>query len=337
MRSIYFNQNVCPECSGFLVTTEYNIVCAACGLEVSRIISDPTYCIESENRQGNYYTFPGTRAYLADGLGTDIDRYKTNRFRDFRGRILSEKKQNKFKRLRIIHQRVGRFGERERNFHALCLINRISALLNLPKNVRNRAGYYYKKISKIIRKNDKEKKRRRNSVKIAAFCILAAVKEDPNIIPIRLVEILRCFKKTGYNIKGSDLTELRLYPEITKIIKIKARKSEDYIDRIIDLTLASKKVQNQVEKKKIDTFEYKQALLSVCKKILEKTPAQKRGGRDPYIMAAAAVYAADKYISKIHQAGAILTQRLLAEITDVAEYSIREHYLKVLKAHVYKK
>ncbi|MFB0544762.1 MAG: hypothetical protein ACETVN_03525 [Asgard group archaeon] len=337
MRSIYFNQNVCPECSGFLVTTEYNIVCAACGLEVSGIISDPTYCIGSENGQGNYYTFPGARAYLADGLGTDIDHYKTKRFRDFRGRILSQKSQNKFKRLRTIHQRVGRFGERERNFHVLCLINRISALLNLPKNVRNRAGYYYKKISKIIRKNDKEKKRRRNSVKIAAFCILAAVKEDPKTIPIRLVEILRCFKKAGYNIKGSDLTELRLYPEITKIVKIKARRSEDYIDRIIDSTLASKKVQNQLEKKKIDSLEYKQALLSVCKKILEKIPPQKRGGRDPYIMAAATVYAADKCISKIHQAGAILTQRLLAKITDVAEYSIREHFLKVLKAHVCKK
>jgi transcription initiation factor TFIIIB Brf1 subunit/transcription initiation factor TFIIB len=65
--------------------------------------------------------------------------------------------------------------------------------------------------------------------------------------------------------------------------------------------------------------------------ILRKISNADRGGRSPYAFAVSTVYAAEKLLAKSERRKSVITQKLLAEITGVAEYTIREHFCTVLK------
>ena len=60
--------------------------------------------------------------------------------------------------------------------------------------------------------------------------------------------------------------------------------------------------------------------------ILEEIPASKRGGRNPFIFTVSAAYASDRIIANEHGRKSVLTQKLASRATDVAEYSIRDHF-----------
>jgi len=45
----------------------------------------------------------------------------------------------------------------------------------------------------------------------------------------------------------------------------------------------------------------------------------------------AIIYLADKLLAKEFNQKAILTQKLISEATNIAEYSIRDHYVNLLK------
>jgi len=56
-----------------------------------------------------------------------------------------------------------------------------------------------------------------------------------------------------------------------------------------------------------------------------------RGGRNPFILTGAVIYLADKLLSKEFNQKTVLTQKLISDATKIAEYSIRDHYVNLLK------
>ena len=69
---------------------------------------------------------------------------------------------------------------------------------------------------------------------------------------------------------------------------------------------------------------------------LKNIDIYQRGGRNPFIFAGAAIYCADKLLAKKYNAKCILTQKIAAGAMNIAEYSIRDHYVSVFKKYVIK-
>ncbi len=61
-------------------------------------------------------------------------------------------------------------------------------------------------------------------------------------------------------------------------------------------------------------------------KVISIISPARRGGRNPFIFTVSAAYASDKLIAADYQRKSVLTQKLASQATDVAEYSIRDHY-----------
>ncbi|MFX1486869.1 MAG: hypothetical protein ACFFBS_07225, partial [Promethearchaeota archaeon] len=80
--------------------------------------------------------------------------------------------------------------------------------------------------------------------------------------------------------------------------------------------------------------EYKEELEKKAFEILHSIPSHLRGGRNPYIFAAATIYTADQKLARETGKMYILTQKIIAEITKVAEYSIRDHFCSLLKPRI---
>ena len=60
--------------------------------------------------------------------------------------------------------------------------------------------------------------------------------------------------------------------------------------------------------------------------ILNMIPTSKRGGRNPFIFTVSAAYASDRLIASQYGKRPVLTQKLTSIATEVAEYSIRDHF-----------
>jgi len=116
-------------------------------------------------------------------------------------------------------------------------------------------------------------------------------------------------------------------------------KSEDYINRLVNEVINYDFMEERLEKKDSiwDIKEYQILLLRKSHKILKKLPDWQRGGRNPFILTAAIIYLADKLLNKESNRKTILTQKIISQSTGIAEYSIRDHYVNLLKPIFLKK
>ncbi|MFX1535770.1 MAG: hypothetical protein ACFFDI_16270, partial [Promethearchaeota archaeon] len=91
-------------------------------------------------------------------------------------------------------------------------------------------------------------------------------------------------------------------------------------------------VQEIITKKnrKINVFFLE--LRKEVQKILKDLIAEKRSGRNPYILASAVIVGADVLMSvKRGRKTGTLSQAIIAKVCGVAEFTLREHYLKIIR------
>ncbi len=104
------------------------------------------------------------------------------------------------------------------------------------------------------------------------------------------------------------------------------RRPEDYVPRVLSMLMNSEKVLKKVIARGWSPKMYENALRDKILEVLEMIPTSRRGGRNPYIFTVSAAYASDRLIADNHGRRSVLTQKLISEATEVAEYSIRDHF-----------
>ena len=108
---------------------------------------------------------------------------------------------------------------------------------------------------------------------------------------------------------------------------------EDYITRLINDVIHHSGTEQRLLRKKAPWTlnEFKINLMHKSREILENLSQWHRGGRNPFILTGAIIYLADKLLAEENEHKAVLTQNLISEATNIAEYSIRDHYVNLLK------
>ncbi|NHJ41048.1 MAG: hypothetical protein FK731_13535 [Asgard group archaeon] len=208
-------------------------------------------------------------------------------------------------------------------------LNRVTSFLGISDNVRKRAAYLYKIVT-ISEQNNKIEKIS-NHIVLVALCLMVAIRESAANAPIRLSEIVNLFKDLGHRVSGKAIVKLAQILPSELGISLKIRKSEDYIQRIVSSILENDDIMIRLKELGFSDIEYEKRLIKYSREILSETNLKTRGGRNPYIFAVSVVYCADRIIGKIQNHRQILTQKTLASICQVAEYSIRDHHRTVLK------
>jgi len=316
-------------------TGEY--VCSKCGLVTEKQYVNSSYKMlnyDSQSRfnSSKHYVALGERVNVVDGMGSYIDYQFSNFFVDKNGHPIPSKSQTLFKRLKYKHNSRAKLGNKETNYRALNTLNRIASKLELRANIRDRAAYFYQKIVK-----KEEKKEITNHLTLAALCLLLAAREFREKGPLTVQEIAGAFKKLGHRVSPRSMIQLslKLKPKFSKIFIRKSRKSEEYIPRIVSNIINSKDVRLRLKVKDVDFLFYERAIFKESMNILKNLDYVARGGRNPYILAVATTYAADQKISQKFGIKSVLTQKILSQCTQTAEYSIRDHWrtllIKVIK------
>lgn len=320
---------VCPECGGKIILNSFEKICKECGLVINNFYRESSFIfqdLKSKNSMSKQYVALGERTDFIGGLGSFIDYEKSKYLKDKSGKLLPPSEQKLFRRLKKNYAQFLRIKNHETEYRIFNILNKISLFLNLNKNIRNNAAYYYKKIVKNEEKVI-------NNISLIAFCIFFAARKEYHNAPITINEISGAFQNFGHRVNPRlilrDGIKYKRYLNNDSI----PHKSEDYLIRLVDEVTKHKCLKERIEKKAViwSKSELQNKLIIKCREILRDLPMWKRGGRNPFILMGAIIYLADKLLANEYNQKTILTQKIISEATNIAEYSIRDHYVNLLK------
>ncbi len=325
----------CSECGGPVITNSFEITCKDCGLVLDNLYKDSSYIFNNFNNKSNLsrqYVALGERTDYIGGLGTFIDYENSKNLKDKTGKLLPPDEQKLYRRLKKNYSQFLRIKNHETEYRIFNILNKISVYLNLNKNIRNNAAYYYKKIIK-------NEERVINNISLIAFCIFYSVRKEYHNAPITINEISNAFQNFGHRVNPRLILRDGIRYKNHLNNDTIPHSSEDYLNRLIDNIINQKVFEMRLEKKESvwSKEDYKCKLTSKCRLILASLNKWDRGGRNPFILTGAIIYLADKLLSKEFNQKTVLTQKLISLATNIAEYSIRDHYVNLLKPIFIKK
>ena len=163
--------------------------------------------------------------------------------------------------------------------------------------------------------------------------IFFSVRKENHNAPITIKEISEAFQNFGHRVNPRLILRdgIKYKHHLTK--DAPPHKCEDYITRLIWDVMNHNELEERLIKKgsRWSKKEYHIELTKKCREILKTLTFRVRGGRNPFILTGAVIYLADKLLAKENKKKAILTQKIISEATKIAEYSIRDHYVNLLK------
>jgi len=288
----------CAECGSREIeeNTQGERSCVDCGLVLSGVVIDsgPEWRNYSDSGEsGERVGMPSTELLHDKGLTTDIDW----RNKDFAGITMNSQSSRIFRRLRRQHQRTRISNSKERNLSvALAELQRIASQMNLPKSVRERSAYIYRKAVEL------GLVRGRSIEGVVAASIYAACRMGN--IPRTLDEV-GAFSRTGRKEIG------RTYREVSKALKLRVSPSSpsEYIPRFCSTLKPPHKTQS-----------------SAMKILSDAESRELTAGRGPTGIAAASVYLAS-LITKNPR-----TQKEVSEAAGITEVTIRNRYKELCVA-----
>ncbi len=322
----------CLECDGNLIQTDSDIVCINCGLIAQQIYEKPSLqLISSEGSYGSQYASVSEQPSKMKTLGTFIGSFQKKNFVDSSGNQLALSKKLQYRRLKPLNDIYLHFNGRQREYRGYSLLSRVCSSLEVTDSTRADALYLFQKVHYQLKKKTKL------SCVIMGALYLAVRSRKENIELKRLVKAAQI---NGYSIAGKDI--IRSASLIRQYAKIRVRhvKSEEYLDAIIGRIQKDYLIRNAIQKRTSNREEFFQHLRVVAKQLLNQFPLVKRGGRNPFILAAAMINAADILLARqkifpgcyLKQSRrGVLTQKKLSEILEIAEFTLREHYLLLAK------
>lgn len=323
------NMKKCSECGGSIIETSFELICKECGLVHENHFKESSYVFNKtlkNNGLSKQYVSIGQRTDFVGGLGTFIDYENTKYLKDKSGKLLSPNDQKLYRRLKKNYSQFLRIKNHETEYRVFNILNKISVYLNLNRNIRNNAAYFYKK---IIR----NEKKVINNISLIAFCIFYAARKEFHNAPVTINEISNGFKNFGHRVSPRLILRdgIKYKRHLSK--NSTPHRSEDYIIRLINEVINHKDLKNRLVKKGLSwsKHRYHRELSKKCSEILKQLSDWHRGGRNPFILTGAIIYLANKLIAKEYNQKSVLTQSLISEATKIAEYSIRDHYVNLLK------
>jgi transcription initiation factor TFIIIB Brf1 subunit/transcription initiation factor TFIIB len=289
----------CPECLVPFVDGGEEMVCPKCGRVRSKQCEDAPPSKTVEHRalgKPQLGSFMGTMRITAQeraskGIAGSNSKYEyLKRLSDFAGR----------------NEGSGEACDR--------IIDRVGEKLYLPRVVLDEASAVARAVL-----SSNQCHRRVTVAALSAFSLVTACRVE-EITSVSVREIISAHAALGRRVNSSSFIQLALESPI----KILPRRPEDYISRVLARLSWDKRLAEKLRSEGASQTSYFNALRETAKELLSEVRPDELSGRRPCALAAAAIYSAEVALATRESRRKRLTQRLLAECGDAAEYTIRE-------------
>jgi len=289
----------CPECCVPFVDGGDEMVCPKCGRAISKQC-EGAYPSKAAELHG-----PG-KPQLGSFMGT---MRITPQERASKGIAGSN---SKYKYLKVLSDYAGR----DEGPGEVCdrIIGRVGEKLFLPRVVLDEASAVARTML-----SSNQSRRRVTLAALSAFSLVTACRVE-GVTSVSVREIISAHAALGRRVNFSSFIQLALESPI----KILPRRPEDYISRVLARLSWNQRLSGRLKSEGASQASYFNALRQTSRELLSMVRPDELSGRRPCALAAAAIYSAEVALATIESRGKRLTQRLMAECGDAAEYTIRE-------------
>jgi len=289
----------CPDCLVLFVDGGDEMVCPRCGRVRSKQCEDPSPSKAVENGR------PG-KSQLGSFMGS---MRITPRERALKGIAGSNSKYGYLKK-------ISDFAGRDEGPGEACdkIIGRVGEKLFLPKVVLDEASAVARTVL-----SSHQCHRRVTLAALSAFSLVTACRIE-GVTSVSVREIISAHAALGKRVNTSSFIQIALEAPI----KILPRRPEDYISRVLGRLSWNQRLSETLRAEAASQTSYFNALREGARNLLSEVRPDELSGRRPCALAAAAIYSAEVALASKESRGKRLTQRLMAECGDAAEYTIRE-------------
>ncbi|MFX0050717.1 MAG: cyclin family protein [Candidatus Hodarchaeota archaeon] len=322
----------CQECGGNLIRTESDIVCMNCGLVAHQIFEKPTIqLINVEGSFGSQYGSISEKPNSMKILGTFVGSYRKRLRTDARGFHLKIPAKRQFRRLKNLNDIYLHLNGRQREYRGYQFLTRVCNTLEITESAKADALFLFQKVHSYLYNELKLS----NIIMGALYLSIRSRREN-----IELARLVDAARNQGYSVPGKKIIKSASLIRQYARIRVSHVKSEEYLDNILCRVQRDIEILRKLDKKIREKNEYFHFLKLGAKKLLLNFPMNDRGGRNPFILAASIIIAADillaRHIIYPHcyfrpSRRGILTQKKIANLLNIAEFTLREHYLLLAK------
>ncbi|MEM2128325.1 MAG: hypothetical protein QXN86_01530 [Candidatus Methanomethylicaceae archaeon] len=306
-------RSVCSECGGSLVFDDRSgLVCTACGLIGEGEESPPPSYPLSKQRLGSIIA---KKFYV---------------FKDVEERTLPEHLQLKFSRLKELQDSFYR-GSYLDFFRLYKDLESIGDFLMLPDEVLERCKEIFEDfISKVRNPYN-------NYALLLAVCLMIASRELGESSAVKLSELVEAFKRKGYPFSKKVLVRTLSYASNIVPFTKKFRSCEEYIPKVVSILRAAPYIPVRIRVAGMDPDEYFNKLAETSRDLLSSISPIHRSGKNPFLLAASAVYFASTILSGQPGQSKIFTKVQYSKDVGIAEYTLRCHIRTIFEPLIAKR
>lgn len=321
------NEHVCSECGGFLVETFSDVVCSVCGLVQRKIFVEPHFTLleRADHQPGSAFVAQGNRPNIVDDLGSFIGHYRSSTLRDAEGQQLAGSIQKNFQRQKKINDLDVHTQGKKRQYRAFRMLNALLGVLELSSSTKDDAAM-------LFRKTEGQLEGHVYIAEMIAGAVYLSVRTNSSE-NLQLKDLINACEGAGLNVRSNKVLQAAALIRKLTGRQIKVPEPLDYFEKVFNKIIQNKVVLTRLQKQNFPLEEYSRQLRTVTTQILKKINYAVRGGRNPYITACAAFIGADIFLARVQRNRKIglVPQGQMAKICEVAEFTLREHYLKIIK------
>ncbi len=276
------------------------LVCTTCGLvqEAQEIKTSPPSL--SKQRLGSVIA---KKSYI---------------FKDFEERILPGHLQLKFDRLKELQDSVYR-GYSLDLFRLYRDLEYIADFLAIPDEVLDKCKEIFEDfISKV-------KNPYNNYALLMAVCLMIASRELGERSAIKLSELVEAFQMRGYSFSRRFFVRTLSYASNIIPFTKKFRGCEEYVSKVLAKIRSCPYIMVRIRVAGMDPENYFERLAALSKDLLSSISPIERSGKNPFLLAASAVYVASTILSNHRGQCTIFTKVQYSKDVGIAEYTLRCH------------
>lgn len=290
----------CGRCRGRVVDIGEEMVCSGCGVVTPKVVLE-----EREDR------IPHAVDFTNNSLGSFLGPLEYG-YSEIFSRGLSSSPST-FKYLKTVSDHSYRGGAAV--YNCARLIERVCEKLVLPSAVVAE--------SVAIARSVMDMRSGHGEItipSISAFAVINACKRV-GVSSVGVREILAAHRNLGYRVKGSVMIRIAL----DSPVRTRPRRAEEYVANVVV------RLRSILEEEEAPSPRYLNVLYDAARAALESVDGPSRGGHNPRALAATAVYAGEIALTILEQRKKRISQRVMADTVEVAEYTIREQYVELFR------
>lgn len=250
-------------------------------------------------------------------LGSIIAK-KFHIFKDTEERVLPEHLQLKFERLKELQDSFYS-GSSLDLFRLYRDLDFIGDFLLLPDEVLDKCKEIFEDfISKVRNPYN-------NYALLMAVCLIIASRELGERSVVKLSEVYQAFQMRGYSFSRKVLVRTLNYASNIVPFTKKFRTCEEYVPKVITKLRSNQYVPVRIKVAGMDPEEYFERLAKISKDLLSSISPINRSGKNPFLLAASAVYVASTILSGQPGHCTIFTKVQYSKEVGIAEYTLRCH------------